>query len=308
MCMLCVMPPGVIPNRSKLENSALNNPHGFGFAIAVPSESRIICERTMDPDESINRFLELRTLYPEGYAMWHARFATHGSETVENCHPFIVGGDVRTYLAHNGILGVTPNKGDDRSDTRLFAEEVLPGMGGVTALDNDYVWEMLEDFAYGSKVCILTVDPAAKAQCYLLNEKDGAFDEHKVWWSNKSCEINYYVTSVSTKGSSGTFKPSIVTNYLSDDSYEMLANAYDPITGMYKCTNCDEHMTWEDLSEADNTCIACGFCLDCSSVYQDCLCRYSSDQKYDKRTGATIGRAVAKPYELSGWSNEDFLY
>ena len=70
MCMLCVIPPNVIPSREKLENSALNNPHGFGFAIVVPSENRIHSERTMNADTSINRFLEMRAKYPEGYAMW----------------------------------------------------------------------------------------------------------------------------------------------------------------------------------------------------------------------------------------------
>jgi hypothetical protein len=57
MCMLCVIPPHVVPSLDKLENSALNNPHGFGFAIAVPSEQRIIVERTMNADESINAVL-----------------------------------------------------------------------------------------------------------------------------------------------------------------------------------------------------------------------------------------------------------
>ena len=66
MCMLCVIPPNVIPSREKLENSALNNPHGFGFAIVVPSENRIHSERTMNADTSINRFLEMRAKYPEG--------------------------------------------------------------------------------------------------------------------------------------------------------------------------------------------------------------------------------------------------
>ena len=93
MCMLCVVPPNVIPSRDKLMASALNNPHGFGFAIVVPNEKRIIVERTMDPDESINRFLKLRKKHKDGYAMWHARYATHGSKTVDNCHPFKVGKD-----------------------------------------------------------------------------------------------------------------------------------------------------------------------------------------------------------------------
>ena len=69
MCMLCVVPPNVIPSREKLENSALNNPHGFGFAIVIPSEKRIHVERTMNADTSIARFIKMRGIYPEGYAM-----------------------------------------------------------------------------------------------------------------------------------------------------------------------------------------------------------------------------------------------
>ena len=145
MCMLCVVPPNVIPNLDYMDEAAYNNPHGFGFAIAVPSEQRIIVEKHMDATTNILRFIELRTQYPQGYAMWHARYATHGAKTVDNCHPFQVGHDARTYLAHNGILDVHIPKTDDRSDTRVFAEELLPAIGGVTALDNEWVWDMMEE-------------------------------------------------------------------------------------------------------------------------------------------------------------------
>jgi glutamine amidotransferase len=120
-----------------MENSALNNPHGFGFAIAVPNENRIIVEKSMDADESINRFLALRAIYTDGYAMWHARFATHGSRTLENCHPFAIGHDDRTYLGHNGILSIAIPEKDDRSDSKVYSEELIPRMCGDNALDDD---------------------------------------------------------------------------------------------------------------------------------------------------------------------------
>ncbi|MFE7803032.1 hypothetical protein [Nocardia sp. NPDC057440] len=44
---------------------------------------------------------------------------------MENCHPFVVGGDPRTVLAHNGILA-HPSSGDPRSDRRIAAEDLLP--------------------------------------------------------------------------------------------------------------------------------------------------------------------------------------
>jgi len=79
MCMLCVVPPNVLPDREKLTYSAINNPDGFGFAIVVSKERRILTYHTMDPDEAVNEFLKMRAEYPSDYALWHARLATHGT-------------------------------------------------------------------------------------------------------------------------------------------------------------------------------------------------------------------------------------
>ena len=324
MCMLCVIPPGVIPEREKLENSALNNPHGYGFAIVVRSENRIIRERTMNADESINRFLELRTKYNDGYAMWHARYATHGGETVENCHPFIVGNDEQTYLAHNGILDIYIQKNDDRSDTRVFAEELLPAMGGVTALDNDYIWNLLEDWTTGSKVAVLTVDPAAKHEMYLLNAKSGWEDKDGVWWSNSSCYLDYYSTGRSKSAgltigySSADYAQEYVKAYYENQDFDFWRDAYNEKTKMYTCPNCSDLMEINDIMEADNTCWSCGFCIDCNSVFNDCQCRYTSDAKYARREEVYTNldksldrindyvntKELAIP--VTGWSNKDF--
>lgn len=279
MCMLCVIPPGVTPSRDKLENSALNNPHGFGFAIAVPSENRIIVERTMNADESINRFLAQRAIHLDGYAMWHARYATHGSRTVENCHPFAVGHDDRTYLGHNGILPITIPDKDDRSDTKVFAEELLPRLGGVTALDDDFVWDMLEEYTSGSKVCVITVDPAAKHPMYLLNANAGKEDEDGVWWSNDSCKLDY-----------GYGKPSKVSGYYGGwfDDYDYATDWSSPSKTTVKdeeeyfepCFNCQGLISEMDLFETQGTCTWCGACIDCESTAEECACYAPSTRQH----------------------------
>lgn len=254
MCMLCVVPPHVIPSREKLENSALNNPHGFGFAIVIPADNYILTHRTMDPDDAVNRFLELRGKYPEGYAMWHARLATHGSQTIENCHPFPVGHDPQTYLAHNGILPVLEDN-TDRSDTRIFAEDILHDMGGVKALDNEQLYNIIEDFTSGSKVAVLTVDPRAEYQCYLIHEEKGKRDESGVWWSNDSCYLSSWSAST---------KPYKVGNW--DQS------TYDYYAEGTECFSCKEPLTADMLDIYEGTCFYCGACQDCSATQHECLC------------------------------------
>lgn len=277
MCMLCVVPPNVIPSREKLENSALNNPHGFGFAIVIPSEKRIHVERTMNADTSINRFIEMRGKYPEGYALWHARFATHGTTTIDNCHPFRVGKDSHTYLAHNGILPIIEPNGDTRSDTRIFAEDLLPAIGGVASLDNPQVVNLIEDFTSGSKVCVLTVHPDAKYQCYLFHEEKGWRDDSQVWWSNDTCHITppYLYTPSNNKWYS-TKPLDFVTKY-------------EPV--FYECEVCDFSVSEDELLDSglgDEYCPQCGCCYGCGTYMTDDLCYKGSNagKWWSKQGGA----------------------
>lgn len=289
MCMLCVIPPNTLPSRDKLENSALNNPHGFGYAIAVPDEHRIHTFRTMDADECINKFFEDRAKYPDHHAIWHARFATHGSNTLENCHPYKVGNDPQTYLAHNGILSVIESVKDDRSDTRIFAEDLLPAIGGVRALDNPQVWNMLEDFTTGSKVAVLTVNPKARHQLYLLHEEKGYFDENNtgVWWSNTSCFLSSWWGDKPAVGAGGVAGAS----YLEDEDNIWL-----------ECQVCDYSIEyWTAMTKGhDSYCPQCSACYDCASISSECMCfqrpndyKDSQPSLYDNRT----------PYDWSrgGW-------
>ena len=150
MCLLAVCEPGSTPKRKDLECASCNNPHGFGYAVIANGE--IITGRGMSAKKVISEFLSVRKQYPNGYAMFHARFATHGVKNVENCHPFPVGGSTQTYLAHNGILDIKIPANDKRSDTRVFAEDILPLMGGVDGLDNEHIWDITSKWASGSKI------------------------------------------------------------------------------------------------------------------------------------------------------------
>jgi len=253
MCLLVVCNPNSTPSKDELTTGACKNPHGFGFAI--DTGNGIISERSMSAKKSIARFLELREQYPNGYAMWHARYATHGVKNELNCHPFKVAGEHDTYLAHNGVLDILIPKDDKRSDTRILAEELLPRLGGVSALDDDYVYDLLSAWSRGSKVAVMTNDPSAKYKLYIINENAGSWDDKGIWWSNTSYKSTPIVKPYE-------YEPSVYDIVVAQDS-----NGFEDNT--FECPNCNALI---DLYESELYCLLCECCFDCSAQFLDCLC------------------------------------
>ena len=261
MCLLVVCNPNSTPSKDDLKMGACSNPHGFGFAI--DTGDGIISERSMSAKKSIARFLELREQYPNGYAMWHARYATHGVKNELNCHPFKVAGEHDTYLAHNGVLDIHIPKDDRRSDTRIMAEELLPRLGGVSALDDNYVYDMISSWASGSKVVVMTNDPSAQYKIYIINESAGSWDDKGIWWSNTSYKP--IVSTPRTESYShtyGLYEPSVYDIVVAQER-----NGFEDNT--FECPNCNALV---DLWESELYCIICECCFDCSAQFLDCLC------------------------------------
>ena len=248
---------------------ACKNPHGFGFAI--DTGTGIISERSMSAKKSIARFLELREQYPNGYAMWHARYATHGVKNELNCHPFKVVGEHDTYLAHNGVLDIHIPKGDKRSDTRIMAEELLPRLGGVSALDDDYVYDMISSWASGSKVAIMTNDPSAQYKIYIINESLGSWDDNGIWWSNNSHKP--IVSTPRTTTYNHTYgEPSVYDIIAMDDHFN--PTLYEE--NKFECPSCEAIV---DLWENEYYCQMCEACFDCEANFLDCLCYHPNQKK-----------------------------
>lgn len=258
MCLLVVASPNSTPRKKDLECASCNNPHGFGFAVITPNG--IVTGRGMSAKKVIKNFLEVRKEYPNSWAMFHARYATHGVKNEENCHPFKVPSNPDTYLAHNGILDIDIKAGDKRSDTRVFAEDTLPAMGGVTALDDDHVWTMVSKWATGSKLVIFTLDPRAQEQCYIVNETAGHWDNEGMWWSNS------------------TYKPSTWSTYLSTPADKKES---EEVYLSGECPSCNA-VAFEDANPY--YCEMCYSCFDCNGMYGDsCLCWTPDNYKYSQK-------------------------
>ena len=193
MCILTFLKPGIAPDLDALHGGALANPHGHGYAIHTGAE--ILTGHGMDPDHVITEFAELRAKHPGGPALFHSRLATHGLRETANCHPFLVGGDPRTVLAHNGVLPDTvhPTAADPRSDTRIAAEDFLPTRP-FGSLDTWQGRERFERWMAASKIVLLTTDPAYKHPAYIFNEQQGHW-VGGIWYSNDSYLFTDWATA-----------------------------------------------------------------------------------------------------------------
>ncbi|MGF6886709.1 hypothetical protein ABIA39_004517 [Nocardia sp. GAS34] len=234
MCLLTFHPPHVSPDLTALRTGAENNDNGHGFAIASGSE--ILVGHGMDAEVVLEEFARARSRSPEGPALFHSRWATHGAVNIGNCHPFRLGRDQRTVVAHNGVLPkrVRPGRFDRRSDTRIAAETYLPSQP-FGSVDTPGGRRGLESWLGSSKLVLLTVNPAYAHRGYIFNERAGLWD-NGVWYSNAS--------------------------YHSGSSRSTLR-------WLYVCALCRTR----DYQRRDRYCRTCGWCFTCLNTSLQCLCR-----------------------------------
>ncbi|RDI45302.1 hypothetical protein [Nocardia mexicana] len=232
MCLLTFYPAGTAPDTDALAVGAQVNDDGHGFAVVTGSE--IVVGHGLRAAEVIGEFAEVRARFPDGPALFHSRYATHGVVDVGNCHPFWLGRDRRTVVAHNGVLPkrVRPGPYDRRSDTRIAAEQYLPRQP-FGSPDTRQGRRGLESWLGTSKLVLLTVNPAYREHAYVFNEHAGIWDE-EIWYSN--------------------------TSYLRD--------RLRPGLWLYTCGYCRT----VDASRRGRYCGRCGWCFVCLTPYPDCDC------------------------------------
>lgn len=124
MCIIAAKPVGSDwPTIDVIDACCQNNPDGF--AIAWNEGGEVKTFRSMDRAEFLARYHTLsHTLDPNVTgAIVHARWATHGSKKLENCHCFLGGG---LAFAHNGVLTNVPVRDDMTDSETFFRDYFLP--------------------------------------------------------------------------------------------------------------------------------------------------------------------------------------
>lgn len=266
MCLLTYLPEGVQPDTAKLLTGARSNSDGHGFAIVVPDlitgKGRILVRKSMKATSLINEFEQLRALYSEGPALFHSRITTDGETGLFNCHPFMHRGDKRTVIGHNGILpgSVRPGKGDVRSDTRIFAEEVAGHFKLHTVIGRQLAGEWMGDY---NKVVVLTVDPIYDQYGYIINESSGEWNQG-IWYSNSSYK-GYGYRSV-TSGNYTYYG----TDGGEDDAFYVSASNSRVWKDWKWCGNMECSSKYTTVNPYTLLCSKCGLCDLCCAKPCEC--------------------------------------
>ena len=127
MCIIMSKPAGVpLPSLTTLHNCWERNPHGAGYAVA--NGSAVYIRKGFMTWEEFVDGINFDALTDHA-CVFHFRFATHGSTSPGNCHPFPVEGNLKRQkvrtdvaVAHNGIIRDVPIAKKDYSDTMSYIE------------------------------------------------------------------------------------------------------------------------------------------------------------------------------------------
>ena len=295
MCLLTFIPEYTDINLEHLSNGAENNPDGFGWAIHT---GRAIASHSgLNYDAVVDRFIEARKTH-KGHALFHSRITTHGGTSLDNCHPFQVGRDGQSVVAHNGMLPIDAKGG--KSDTRIFAEELFPSWGGVATLNSKKMRKRLAKFASGSKLVFLSANPDVNHDFVIINEKDGHWADG-VWWSNGSYKYGRPARSYSYGGA--WYTDGYITKhsgkvYLPDD--ESPEWWVDSTNGVQDVTFVDEHgeEVWGEIwtcahcgaeeyindmtinTDAALACYSCNSCWYCGDdADRNCICVHNTSNR-----------------------------
>lgn len=276
MCNITYLPSGVPVPEIEIRNAASWNDDGHGWAIAAET-GVLLTSRHMDVDSAMETFKATRKAFPNSPAMFHSRWATHGTVTLDNVHPFTVG--KYAAVAHNGILPskFQPQKGsavEHMSDTAIMARYWLAGRAQTAG-----IWTRRERrrianiIGKGNKLCILSVSPyLPEPKGYLVNAEQGTWDKYTgAWFSSDSYLYAWTPKKYQSRG-----------GWLWGSDYdEWDSFTSSPKTGAPdKCPNCK---TSQGIDLGSGVCLHCDFCLDCLFPLRECMCHYPESQRPEEQ-------------------------
>ena len=247
MCLAIFQPSGKAIPESHLRDGFKNNPHGAGF-MYFDETGKVCTYRTMHFDAFIDEYEAAWALHGQHspFAI-HFRWATHGTQDINNVHPFMMNEHVA--VLHNGIIDcIIEDK--KMSDTAAFVRDYL-GALPRNFQDNEFLFDLVEQYCSGSKLIMLTSDPRSEYSAYIFNERLGNWIDG-IWYSNGSY----------------TCESPVVPGFKVIGSAEQSAMAFEDAYSIDACELCGEE------SVMDLMCYNCESCQVCFLEDEYCKCNY----------------------------------
>lgn len=202
MCIMIYKPAGTRLTKQELERCWDNNPDG-GAIMFLTKGGAFNIKRSMEKGPWVKHALRHMDK-----TLWiHARFTTRGANTLKNTHPFWMN-QAKTHLCMmNGTVKGLPDE-DDRSDTRIFCEEILPSLPEGW-LDNPSLFELVRGYIHteGSTFSTKMMFIDRTGRTWIINENYGHWHDG-AWFSNdwykKDRKAKTTYTSYSWDDYSGT--------------------------------------------------------------------------------------------------------
>ena len=253
MCLAIFQPAGKQIDPEHLYNGWVNNPDGAGL-IYFDENWKLQQYKTLKWEKFSRMYEQLWEQYgaKSPFAI-HFRWATHGSKTIENVHPFRVSDS--SMLIHNGVIDChIPDK--KMSDTAAFARDYLGALPELW-FDSKQLFHMVEDFCVGSKLVVMTDHPDAEYCAYIVNQKNGIWHDDGIWYSNSGFQSSRQKMFFGSKA---------VSKYTDEDLVDDL-DAMD----VEVCQLCRVEAVFDDVCYECETCQRCmedESCCECTGAYQ----------------------------------------
>jgi len=180
MCLLITKPANASIDDAILARAFEQNPDGLGIAYYDGTMRRVVKSLPQSIEEALAFCSEhVRAEYP---AMIHFRWATHGSVTLENQHPFIVP-NTDLVLAHNGVMPLDLDLHcGSGTDTLAFVRQYLVGIiQGRRALQRMRSAERAIGELIGSGNKLAAMD--SRGNFAWVNHSSGV-ERNGIWFSN----------------------------------------------------------------------------------------------------------------------------
>jgi len=176
MCLLIFKPEGIAIPHDYLVNADISNPHGCGIAYPDGRKTLTLKGAKWTADDIGKALASIGT----APAIIHFRYATHGSLTDANTHPFLLPRGVAA--AHNGVInGVTCR--DDESDTRAYLRQHVAPVVGKGRDITDPLFLSTVGAQVGSHNKLVFLD--GKGRHGIANESSGHWHGGS-WYSNST--------------------------------------------------------------------------------------------------------------------------